>query len=100
MSQNINLYLCCRRSTTNSPHDKLEYNLDTLDEKSLENDISAFVTTMFWLLEKTRVEKTAMDVGQKMPPLLCAPFEVPSQFTSLCLVKIVWSSRLHIFCKS
>ena len=64
-----------RRSVVNSPHDKLEYEVHDLDEKSLENDISAFVTTMFWLLEKTRVEKTAVDSGSKVPPLLCAPFE-------------------------
>ena len=37
-------------------------------------DVSTFLTTMFWLLEKARVEKQAVDASGKVP-LLCAPFE-------------------------
>ncbi len=56
-------------SNSTSPHGRLEYRssgsggvgVDQLDEKRLENDVSVFLTTIFWLLEKTRVDK---QVGQ------------------------------------
>ncbi len=64
---------------TTSPHCRLDYGQE-LDEKTLEGDMSIFLSTMFWLLEKARVEKKALDGsgsshGAGKIPLLCAPFE-------------------------
>ena len=63
-------------SCATSPHCRLDYRQDGLDEKALESDMSIFLSTMFWLLEKARVEKKALE-GQSYGkvPLLCAPFE-------------------------
>ncbi len=67
-------------SCATSPHCHLEYRQGSeLDEKTLEGDVSIFLSTMFWLLEKARVEKKAVDGGGggngARIPLLCAPFE-------------------------
>jgi len=68
-----------RPMAATSPHCKLEYGQAELDEEALEADMSIFMTTLFWLLEKARVEKLnqlerATSGGPRLP-LLCAPFE-------------------------
>ena len=63
-------------SKTTSPHGKLEYTKQSLDEQSIESDVATFLSTLFWLLEKTRVEKqNLLDQSGAKVPLLCTPFE-------------------------
>ena len=58
--------------TTSDLH--LEYRSNTAFEKQLERDIQNFVTSIFWALERKRIETAHLDHTGKIS-LLCAPFE-------------------------